>query len=491
MTSLRARVLASVLALTAVGMVALGAVTYAEQSSFLQKRVDHDARASVNALSQLLDDAGFKVPDDANDRPDEQHDHGPPGPAPGPPVNLPPGTYGQRRDASGRVLGNRQIRYSSSEAQRPPPLIPAHMPLGKPITVGSGGGSEPRYRLYAQRDPEDSGVTVVAVPLSDVEQTLHRLLLVEALVIAGVLAALGLSAWFVVKVGLRPLDRIEQTAEQIAAGDLSRRVSPASTKTEVGRLGLALNRMLERLEQAFAARTASEERLRDFLADASHELRTPLAAIRGYAELFRIGATRDEAETQTAMRRIEDESKRMGVLVDDLLTLARLDEAPELVRAPVDVALLARDAVEDARAMAPDREVGLQAPGAAVVLGDSHGLRQVLANLMRNALVHTPGATPIDVAVVEDEQSVTVSVRDHGPGLPTDAPERLFDRFWRAEAGRGRGKGGAGLGLSIVGAVVDAHGGRVSAGNAQGGGARFEVVLPKAPPAPEPEPTPA
>jgi two-component system OmpR family sensor kinase len=355
------------------------------------------------------------------------------------------------------------------------------VPVGKLLTVGSVGSSGLRYRAYASRDPEDSGLTIVAVPLRDVDQTLNRLLLVEGLVIAGVLLALGLSAFFVVRLGLRPLDRMEVTAGEIAAGQLSRRVSPATPRTEVGRLGLALNAMLERLEQAFAQREASEERLRQFLADASHELRTPLASIRGYAELFRMGATRDEAETQTAMRRIEDESKRMGVLVEDLLTLARLDEAPELTRAPVDLAVLARDAVEDAHAIAPDRPIGLDAPDAAVISGDSHRLRQVLANLLRNALVHTPPRTPVEVSVSQDEQNVTVSVRDHGPGLPDADPERLFDRFWRAEGGRGRGKAGAGLGLSIVGTVVDAHGGRVSAGDAEGGGARFTVVLPRAP----------
>jgi two-component system OmpR family sensor kinase len=182
------------------------------------------------------------------------------------------------------------------------------------------------------------------------------------------------------------------------------------------------------------------------------------------------------------MRRIEDESKRMGVLVEDLLTLARLDEAPQLSRAPVDLTVLARDAVEDAHAIAPDRSIALDAGDPAVVSGDSHRLRQVLANLLRNALVHTPPGTPIQVSVAQDEQAVTVSVRDHGPGLPDGAPERLFDRFWRAEGGRERGKAGAGLGLSIVGTVVDAHGGGVSAENAEGGGALFTVVLPKAPP---------
>ncbi len=213
------------------------------------------------------------------------------------------------------------------------------------ITVDATGSSDLHYRVYAQKDPEDTGITVVAVPLSDVESTLHRLLIVEALVIGGALLVLGLSAFFVVKVGLRPLTRIEITAGQIAAGDLSRRVEPATSKTEVGRLGLALNAMLERLEQAFAARTASEERLRRFLADASHELRTPLASIRGYAELFRMGATNGPQETETAMRRIEEESKRMGILVEDLLSLARLDEGPDRPPELLDVAVLARDAV--------------------------------------------------------------------------------------------------------------------------------------------------
>ena len=183
---------------------------------------------------------------------------------------------------------------------------------------------------------------------------------------------------------------MEVTAGEIAAGELSRRVSPATPKTEIGRLGLALNEMLVRLELAFAERRASEDRLRQFLADASHELRTPLASIRGYAELFRMGAARDEAGTEMAMRRIEDESTRMGVLVEDLLTLARLDETPELRRQRVDIALLARDAVLDAKATAPERSIELRSPPESFVSGDPHALRQVLANLMRNALVHTP-----------------------------------------------------------------------------------------------------
>ena len=312
------------------------------------------------------------------------------------------------------------------------------------------------------------------------DQTLHRLLLVEALVIVGVLLALGVTAFFVVRLGLRPLSRMEVTAGEIAAGELSRRVSPATTKTEIGRLGLALNGMLKRLEQAFADRQASEDRLRQFLADASHELRTPLASIRGHAELFRMGAARDEEGTEMAMCRIEDESKRMGVLVEDLLALARLDEAPELRRQAVDVAQMARHAVEDARAIAPERPISVEAPTSAVVSGDAHQLHQVLANLMRNALVHTPADSPVEVSVQERGEMVVMSVRDHGAGLHEDAREHLFDRFWRAEGGRERGKAGAGLGLAIARGLVDAHNGRITAANAPDGGAVFTVSLPRA-----------
>jgi two-component system OmpR family sensor kinase len=489
MTSLRARVLASVLLLAAAGMVALGAVTYAEQSSFLQGRVDQQARSAIDALSQRLDSAGFK-PAGGVGGPD-RGGFGSVGGGPAghqPLVSLPPGTYGQRREASGKVIGHELIKYSESEAVPAAPSIPADVPLNTLITVGSQGSSGLQYRVFAQRDPEDSGITVAAVPLSEVDSTLDRLLLVEALVIGGVLIALGSSAFFVVRLGLRPLSRIEVTAGQIAAGDLSRRVSPATPKTEVGRLGLALNAMLERLEQAFAARTASEERLRQFLADASHELRTPLASIRGYAELFRMGATRDGAGTETAMRRIEEESARMGVLVEDLLTLARLDEQPDRDRAPVDLAELARDAVQDARARAPERAIELDSPGEAIVRGEEPQLRQVLTNLLGNALVHTPRGTPVEVVVSPAGDEVTVTVRDHGAGIPAEAREHLFERFWRREGGRERGKAGAGLGLAIVHGIVAAHHGRISAGQTSGGGAEFVVVLPVSAPERAPQP---
>jgi len=288
-------------------------------------------------------------------------------------------------------------------------------------------------------------------------------------------------AWIVVRVGLLPLDRIGHTAGAIAGGDLSHRVEATDPRSEVGRLGLAFNGMLDRLEVAFAQRQASEDRLRTFLADASHELRTPLASIRGYAELFRMGATSSPEDVTRSMKRIEDEAARMGVLVEDLLTLARLDEIAEAPHTSVDLASLASDAVADARATAPDRTISFAADGGpATVHGDAHQLRQVLANLLRNALVHTPPGTAVAVSVSASGDAVRVEVRDHGPGLPTGDADELFGRFWRAEGGRERGKAGAGLGLAIVAAIVDAHDGEVSAANAPGGGAVFTVRLPAA-----------
>ena len=474
MRSLRARLLVSVLAIAALGLLALGAIVYAEQRSFLNDRLDDQVRRAPMAMGRLLGEQGIGPA------------HPPPGPGPrgggppgrgpgGPPEDrpegfLPPGTYGERRDASGVVLGGIVVGFADDDA--PAPELPADLPVDEIASIAG-------YRVLAVpgQGPE-GGLTVVALPTTEVDETLDRLLLVEALVILGILLVLGFAAWAVVRVGLRPLDRIGATAGRIAGGDLSHRVEETDARTEVGRLGLALNAMLDRLEGAFRERQASEDRLRQFLADASHELRTPLSSIRGYAELYRMGATRaDETEVERSMGRIESEAARMGVLVEDLLTLARLDEIADAPHVDVDVASLVRDAVDDARAAAPDREITVEAQAAAVS-GDAHQLRQVLANLLRNALVHTPPGTPIEVAARRGDGQVLLEVRDHGPGLPADDAAVIFERFWRAEAGRERGRDGAGLGLAIVAGIIDAHGGTVAARNAEGGGAAFTVTLP-------------
>ena len=479
MVSLRARLVAGLLALAAAGLLLLGGITYAEQRSFLYDRLDQQVRGAPGAVHHQLEDHGL-IPRDGGEVDDHRGGEGPPpaGGATGPGGGLPPpGTYGELRLPGGKVVHT--VLDFGQTGVTAHPKLPAHVPVGRLFTVGGRAGDETRYRVIATPS-RGGGTLIAAVPLHEVDQTLRRLLIVEALVIGGVLLVIGLLGGLVVRIGLLPLDRMAHTAGAIAGGDLSHRVETSDPRTEVGRLGLALNRMLDRLERAFSERRASEERLRQFIADASHELRTPLASIRGYAELFRIGATREPADTEKAMRRIEDEARRMGLLVEDLLTLARLDEIPDADRARVDLAALARDAVDDAQATAPRRTIGLEVDESAAVLGDPHQLRQVLANLLRNALVHTPDATPIEVSVRRDGADVALEVRDHGSGLPTGSPEELFERFWRAEGGRERGKGGAGLGLAIVAGIVDAHGGHVEAANAPGGGASFIVHLPPA-----------
>jgi two-component system OmpR family sensor kinase len=297
-----------------------------------------------------------------------------------------------------------------------------------------------------------------------------------------VLLILGLVAWLIVGFGLRPLDRIGRTADAIAGGDLSRRVEPEDKRTEIGRLGIALNRMLEALESSFSERHAIERRLRRFLADASHELRTPLTSIRGYAELYRTGAANNPAAVERSMERIEQEAARMGTLVEDMLSLARLDELRESERKPVDLAAIARDALDDARAAAPDRTITLNASAPQMVLGDADQLHQVLTNLTANALAHTPAGSAIEISVFTDDDPgyLRLELRDHGAGLPSENGSELFERFSRGAKGRERSTGGAGLGLAIVDEIVRAHGGRVSAENAEGGGARFSVWLPAA-----------
>jgi two-component system OmpR family sensor kinase len=476
MASLHARLIAGLLVLAALGLLLLGGITYAEQRSFLYDRVDQQARDAAPLVGRVFEERAAGRSGLATPRgPDG--DHGPGGG--GGPLNLPQGTYAERREASGNVTDRFVLGLGTQAA----PKVPSDLQPGDPPRTVGSTGSGLQYRMVASRAP-DGDITVVAVPLREATTTLHRLLLVEALVIGGVLLVLGLGAFLVVRLGLRPLDRMGRTAGAIAAGDLSRRVTPATEKTEVGRLGLALNGMLGRLEEAFAEREASEDRLRRFLADASHELRTPLSSIRGYAELFRIGAVTDPEDLDKAMRRIEEEASRMGVLVEDLLTLARLDEVREAVREPVDLGRVAADAVDDARATAPDRVIDLAVDPPADVLGDRDQLRQVLANLMRNALVHTPPGTPVEVRVGAGDGRVRVEVRDHGQGLPSGDPQELFGRLWRAEGGRERGPAGAGLGLAIVQAIVHAHDGEVGAADAPGGGASFVVELPAAVPSP-------
>ena len=347
-----------------------------------------------------------------------------------------------------------------------------------PATVESSGVS---YRLTYWREDSFGGQLVIfAIPLLDSQSTLSQLLWFELLIGLGVVAGTTVLAWLIIQIGLRPLQRMGVVADHIAAGDLTRRVEPATPKTEIGRLGLALNSMLAQIEAAFEQRKASENRLRRFIADASHELRTPLTSVRGYSEMLRRGAAESPADSELARRRIEEEAVRMSTLVDDMLLIARLDQGRPLETRPVNLQAIALDAAHDARVVAPQRDIKLESAAPVLVTGDDIRLRQVVGNLVRNALVHTPGKSPIEIAVTSSNGTARLTVADHGPGLRPDQMDRIFEPFYRADPSRSRDSGGAGLGLSIVSAVVSAHGGQVTVKETSGGGATFEVELPLA-----------
>ena len=336
------------------------------------------------------------------------------------------------------------------------------------MSAVSGAG---RYRVRASEEAQYPGYAlVVAQPLHAEDSTLHRLFLIEVLVTVIVLAALAALALWIIRISLRPLRRIEQTAAAITAGDLSRRVEYADPQTEVGRVGSALNMMLDRIE-------ASDRRLRRFIADASHELRTPLAAVRAYAELFGRGAAARPADLERSMSGITREAERMSLLVDDLLLLARLDEGRPLAQKPVDLAVVVGEAVDAARVVEPGRPIELSVEPATVT-GDEAPLRQVLDNLLANARTHTPAGTPVSVELERVGDHAVLTVADQGPGLTEEQAARVFERFYRVDSSRARASGGAGLGLSIVAAVTEAHGGTAEARPTPGGGATFVITLP-------------
>jgi two-component system OmpR family sensor kinase len=402
--------------------------------------------------------------------------------APRPGVTTPNDRFTELYVAVASVEGYRI--FEQTVGSEPPPdltdVLPPDGALADPsprfATVAAvGGGHE--YRVLVEGMPS-GGAIAVAQPLRPTLHTWRQIVTVEIVAFLTVLLTLCMMAWWLLHHGVRPIEKMARTANAIADGDLSRRVSPAETTTEVGRLGVALNTMLGQIEGAFDEKQASEDRLRRFVADASHELRTPLTSIRGYAELWRAGAISTESEQADAMRRVEHEAARMGRLVDDMLLLARLDEGRPLDLTDVDLARIAEDAVADARAVEPGRPISLIAHEAVVVSGDADRLRQVTANLVVNALVHTPPGTAVEVRVRRDGSTAVLEVADHGPGLPPELATRVFERFVRADPARTRATGGAGLGLAIVAAVVEAHGGRAEVESTPGEGATFRVVLP-------------
>jgi two-component system OmpR family sensor kinase len=373
--------------------------------------------------------------------------------------------------------------FSDEDAE---PALPPDNDVGPvPTTVGSVDGSSVQWRAVSVHGSR-GGLTTVAIDLADVQSTLRFVAWSRIGIGAVVLLVLGWVGYAVVHRSLQPLVEVEQTAAAIAAGQLDRRVPERDRRTEVGRLSAALNGMLAQIQRAVASSEASaekarssEDRMRRFITDASHELRTPLTTIRGFAELYRQGAARD---VEMLMSRIESESRRMGLLVEDLLVLARLDAQRPLERRQVDLLVLAGDAVQDAQAIAPARTITLEmfdGPGTPQVLGDEARLRQVLNNLVANALEHTPDSADVTVRVGTHGENAVLEVVDEGPGMSQQDAQRAFERFYRADASRARTSGGTGLGLSIVESLVVAHGGSVTVTTAPGQGCRFHVALPR------------
>ncbi len=454
-TPLRVKLVAVVVALAALGLAVAGTTAATSLHGYLLDRVDEQ-------LVQFRGDGGGRGP----------------------------GRPGGDDPFTTVYVGAFNTDHSLTTFRVPSHLTGPSTPKGfpsRPVTVHASKSGEADWRVIAKTD--ESGIVVlIGINLQDVEQTTHRLVVLELVIGTVVLLIIGGVGYVVVRRSLRPLVAVETTAEAIAEGDLTQRVPESDPRTEVGSLSRSFNAMLGQIESSFSAQAlseaearASEERMRRFVGDASHELRTPLTSIRGFSELYRSGALGSKQDVTRAMSRIEGEASRMGVLVEDLLMLARLDQQRPLERARVDLLELAGDAVQDARAVDPTRSVQLEAVAAGpapVVLGDAPRLRQVFGNLVANALTHTSSALVVRVSTHTD--TALVEVIDSGPGISAEDRPKVFERFFRTDSSRTRASGGSGLGLSIVSALVAAHGGSVAVSETPGGGATFAVELPLA-----------
>ncbi|GAA1391806.1 HAMP domain-containing sensor histidine kinase [Kitasatospora putterlickiae] len=494
--SLRARLLVLVLVLVTTGLVISDTMVLGSVRHQLVQRLDEQLERYAEPLAR-------RAPSRLN-WPDAKQPQVPAAggkrSAPQYLATLPSQYLVQYLSADGKVqFVVRQPVSESDPAPQPAAFDPAGADPDAPFDLPDQHGGRHRWRavvLPVQRQNTQAGVfaapapssayVMVAVSREDIDSTVARLRTAFLGIGGGVLVVIAALGFFAVRTGLRPLRRIEEGAELIAAGELSHRMPALPPNTEVGRLSIALNGMLAQIECAFAARAESEARMRRFVADASHELRTPLAGIRGFAELYRMGALPTEADVRRTMGRIENEAVRMGTLVEDLLVLARLDEERPLDLAPMDLRTLAADALHDLVALDPSRPVALTGPagsgppGPAPVLGDEARLRQVVTNLVGNAVKHTPSGTPVRIGVGSDDGLCLLEVADAGPGLTADQAALVFHRFYRVDASRSRHdqRGGAGLGLAIATALTHAHGGALTLHTAPGTGATFRLELP-------------
>jgi two-component system, OmpR family, sensor kinase len=481
--SLRRRLLLVLLTLSAAGLLAAGVASARLLRTSLVKQKDEQLTLLA---SRSLERGGPGGRGGRGDQPRCFHSDGPNLPARDAGTgDSPVGYVIDCYDAIAQRLPSLQQRSPSDKGGGPlilPEEVSEHI-VSKPFTWPASGG-DTNYRVLirpvvaAVNDPTIVGYVSWSLELNDVDQILKGFVEVESIVGALALAVLGVLAWLLVRASLRPLDRMTATASAIADGDLTARVDETDAKTEVGRLGHSFNTMIGRIEAGFAERTKTENRLRRFVGDASHELRTPLTSIRGYSELVRTGAINDDAGRSMALARIESEAARMGLLVEDLLLLARLDQGRPLASERLDLAKVVAANVADARACDGDRTWTSTGDGPVIVSGDADRLHQVISNLITNARSHTPAGTPVEVSVETQGSQAVVTVRDHGPGFPADEADRIFERFARLDEGRARADGGTGLGLAIVRSIVDAHHGEVSAANAPDGGAVFVLRLP-------------
>jgi two-component system OmpR family sensor kinase len=491
--SLRTRLLIALGVVAIVALAVADVVTYSSLRSFLLTRIDQGMEAAHVPAEQY---ARAQLTGSSQANGNQNFGGGPPGAGPNQSqiADAAPGTAIELRYANGQTEEYSSLHlpgdYSDSYLPRLPSRITGFSQQGSDTTVyfdaPSSQGGGPEFRVRAQLLDSSGDILIMASPLTGTYQTLHRLLLVGLAVTGGaILIAIG-AGWWLVRLGLRPLRDMERTAGAIAQGELGHRVPGDNRNTEVGHLARALNVMLGRIQDAFAARDRTEHALRDsqtrlrqFVADASHELRTPVAAVSAYAELFERGADSRPDDLVRVMRGIRGETSRMGHLVDDLLLLARMDERLPIEHIPVDLVALAGEAVEAARTVGPDWTVTLRAERPVEVVGDRARLRQVFDNLLGNVRAHTPPGTTARVTVTTEADQAVVTIRDDGPGISAEEAGRLFERFYRVDASRSRASGGAGLGLSIVAAIVEAHRGTVEAAPAPDGtGAVFTFRIP-------------
>lgn len=469
--SLRTRLLLATLLVAALGIIASDLAADAALRSFLIKQVDSQLNSTLGSSLERLDRAGIVVHDDEGNMT---------GFVPVRPLtNIPTNLTITTLDLNGNVTGSLGGDFNSGNYPTFSGLTAVEIitRAGEPFTVKVEEG--PSVRAVADILPSGLGSVVVSQSLAGVNKTIMKLQFYFVLITLIVLVLILFAALAIVRLSLRPLREIEVTAAAIADGDLSARLTETTEKTEVGRLSQSLNTMLGHIERAFEARVQSENRLRRFAADASHELRTPLTAIRGFAELYRQGAVAGEEKTKELLSRIEKESIRMTGLVEDLLTLARMDQAPTVTKSPVDLEKIVNECVISARAAGPAHPITVHSTGESYILGDGNRIHQAVQNLLANARVHTPAGTPISLTIKEDEYETTITVADSGPGLAEEEQEKIFERFYRADPSRVRAAGeGSGLGLSIVDTIMKAHGGSVTLASEPGKGAAFTLHFP-------------